>query len=85
MDGIVDALLPYEELNCSIQIIDDTNVQLIDVIRFSDCYITNRCALNLLAVEWAYLFGKKVISGVDIPIWQGERRREILNVEDNIE
>lgn len=67
---VIEALLPYEEINCSVQIIDGTDVPLEDVIRYSDFYITNRCAVNLLAVEWAYLFHKKVLSGVDIPIWQ---------------
>lgn len=67
---VMKALLPYEEINCSIQIIDGANVQLIDVIRFVDCYVTNRCAENLYAVEQSYLFHKNVLSGVDIPIWQ---------------
>ena len=68
--GIMNALLPYKEVNCSVQILDDKNVQLSDVIRYSDCYITNRCAMNLLAVEAAYAFRKEILSGVDIPIWQ---------------
>lgn len=67
---IMKALLPYEEVNCSVQIIDGSSAQLIDVIRFADCYVTNRCAENLYAVEQAYLFHKNVLSGVDIPIWQ---------------
>lgn len=67
---IMEALQPYEEINCSIQIIDDSKVHLTDVIRFCDFYITNRLPVNLSAVEQAYLFHKKVLSGVDIPIWK---------------
>lgn len=69
LEGITDVLLPYQETNCSIQIIDGENVQLIDVIKSGDCYITNRCAVNLWAVEKAYFFKKEILSGVDIPIW----------------
>lgn len=69
VEKIIDALRPYESIDCSIQIIDDESVWLPDVVRFCDCYITNRCPDNLKAVEWAYLFDKKVLSGVDIPIW----------------
>lgn len=69
VEKIINALQPYESIDCSVQIIDDESVQLSDIIRFCDCYITNRCADNLRAVEWAYIFHKKVLSGVDIPIW----------------
>lgn len=69
VEKIIQALRPYESVNCSIQIIDDEHVQLSDVVKFCDYYVTNRCSDNLKAVEWAYLFGKKVLSGVDIPIW----------------
>lgn len=71
--GILDMLMPYEETNCSIQIIDEEGVNLSDVIRAADCYITNRGPKDLSAVELAYLFQKKVLSGVDIPIWQREK------------
>lgn len=71
VEKIIQALLPYESVNCSIQIIDDEQVQLSDVVKSCDYYVTNRCSDNLKAVEWAYLFGKKVLSGVDIPIWIG--------------
>lgn len=53
------------------KIIDDEQVQLPDVVRGCDYYVTNRCLDNLKAVEWAYLLGKKVLSGVDIPVWTG--------------
>ncbi len=66
---ILEALMPYKEVNCSVQMIDDENVRLEDIIKFSDCYITNRCDENLFAVEQAYLYGRNVMSGVDIPIW----------------
>lgn len=71
LEKIIQALLPYESIDCSIQIIDDEHVQLPDVVKSCDYYVTNRCSDNLKAVEWAYLFGKKVLSGVDIPIWIG--------------
>lgn len=71
VEKILQALSPYESVNCSIQIIDDEQVQLPDVVKSSDYYVTNRCSDNLKAVEWAYLFGKRVLSGVDIPIWTG--------------
>lgn len=67
--GILETLAPYEETDCSIQIIDEEGVNLSDVIRFADCYITNRDSKDLIAVELGYLFQKKVLSGVDIPIW----------------
>lgn len=51
----METLQPYEEVNCSIQIIDGGNIQLADVIRFCDSYITNRLPVNLAAVEQAYL------------------------------
>ena len=70
LTGIMEALVPYEEVNCSVQIIDDEDVSLTDLIRFADCYITNRGLQDLFAVEQAYLFQKSVLSGVDIPIWQ---------------
>lgn len=69
-EKIVDRLLPYEKVDCSIQIIDGGSVPLADVIRFCDVYITNRLSVNLEAVEQAYFFHKKVLSGVDIPIWK---------------
>lgn len=70
MNAVMEALIPYEEMNCSVQIIDDNEVCLESIIYYSDCYITNRCSLNLLAVEYAYSHSKKVLSGVDIPIWK---------------
>ena len=70
MTAVIEALIPYEEVNCSVQIIDDRDACLEGVIYNSDCYITNRCSLNLLAVEYAYSYSKKVLSGVDIPIWK---------------
>ena len=70
MNAVMEALIPYEEVNCSVQIIDDKDACLEGIIYNSDCYITNRCSLNLLAVEYAYSHSKKVLSGVDIPIWK---------------
>lgn len=64
LEKIIQALLPYESVDCSIQIIDDEHVQLPDVVKSCDYYVTNHCSDNLKAVEWAYLFGKKVLSGV---------------------
>ena len=70
MNAVMEALIPYEEMNCSVQIIDDNEVCLESIIYYSDCYITNRCSLNLLAVEYAYSHSKKVLSGIDIPMWK---------------
>lgn len=70
MNAVMEALIPYEEVNCSVQIIDDNEVCLESIIYYSDCYITNRCFLDLAAVEYAYSYSKKVLSGVDIPIWK---------------
>ncbi len=69
MSGVLETLALYEEVNCSVQIIDDRNVSLTDVIRFADCYITNRGLQDIFAVEQAFLYQKEVLSGVDIPIW----------------
>ena len=70
MNAVIEALLPYEEVNCSVQIIDDNEVCLESIICYSDCYITNRGTWNLAAVEYAYSYQKRVLSGVDIPIWK---------------
>lgn len=51
-------------------IIDDAAVSIEDVIGNTDFYITNRCSENLKAVEFAYNYSKRILSGVDIPIWK---------------
>ena len=70
MQGILQCLSEYQKVNCSIQIIDDAAVSIKDVMRNTDFYITNRCSENLKAVELAYNYSKRILSGVDIPIWK---------------
>lgn len=68
--SILQTLSDYQDINCSVQIIDDETVSTEDVICNSDFYITNRGSENLAAVEMAYIYSKKILSGVDIPIWK---------------
>ena len=70
LQGILQCLSDYQDVNCSIQIIDDAAVSIEDVIGNTDFYITNRCSENLKAVEFAYNYSKRILSGVDIPIWK---------------
>lgn len=70
LQSILQTLSDYQDINCSVQIIDDETVSAEDVICNSDFYITNRGSENLVAVEMAYIYSKKILSGVDIPIWK---------------
>lgn len=66
---LLEFLENFQELNCCIQIIDEENVTIRDVIQNIDSYITNRRKENLYAVSLAELYHKKVLSGVDRPIF----------------
>ena len=61
--------MKYEHVNCSVQIIDSETVSMQEVIYNSDCYITNRESENLKMVEIANFYSKRILSGVDISIW----------------
>lgn len=76
---ILDRAMVYSQLmqilelflnvDCCIQIIDEEEVSIRDIIRNTDVYITNRSKENLYAVCLADLYHKKVLSGVDRPIF----------------
>lgn len=67
-EQILEILNPYAESDCCIQIIDDEAVLMEDVVRNIDVLITNRSAENLYSVHTADIYGKKAISGVDLPV-----------------
>ena len=66
---VLECLMKYEHVNCSVQIIDSETVSMQEVIYNSDCYITNRESENLKMVEIANFYSKRILSGVDISIW----------------
>lgn len=62
----------FQEIDCCIQIIDEEDVTIRDIIQNTDVYITNRSKENLYAVGLAELYHKKIVSGVDRPIFDKE-------------
>lgn len=60
----------YKDYDIYIQVIDGNNVSIESVIANIDTYITSRVKYNLQYVELAEKFGKKIISGFDVPIFE---------------
>ena len=70
---ISDCLSEYSEYNVFVQIIDRREASVERVLAYTDYYITNRSSENLYYTEIAEKYGKKVLSGVDIPVFDLSR------------
>lgn len=66
---ISDCLSEYCRYNVFVQIIDQREAAVETVLAYADYYITNRNSKNLYYAEIAEKYGKKILSGVDIPIF----------------
>lgn len=65
-----EILNKFDAYDVSIQLIDCSQCLSADtLIVDTDVYITNRQQNNLARFEIAHKFGKKIISGVDLPIF----------------
>ena len=69
LNAVMKLLAPWQEKDCAIQIIDDDAVDMVDIIRNTDVYITNRSRDNIYNTCLADVLDKEVISGVDFPIF----------------
>ncbi|MGN1305484.1 MAG: CatB-related O-acetyltransferase [Oscillospiraceae bacterium] len=67
---IVDMLTKYSEYNVYINIIDGSKISLEDLLPDISYFITNRRRDNLFNTELFYKYNKKIISGVDIPVFK---------------
>ena len=70
LEQLTTTLNEFEEYDVSIQLLDCTQIPVDTVIKNTDVYITNRNPNNLERAEIAYKFEKKVISGVDLPVFR---------------
>lgn len=69
VDLLCEELAKYEDKNCFIQIIDSEGVELSDIIRNVDYFISSRNENMVYASCLVDLYGKEMISGVDCPIF----------------
>jgi len=70
IEQLTITLNEFENYDVLIQIIDCSEIPIDTLIANIDIYITNRSPNNLKRAEVAYKFRKKVISGVDIPVFK---------------
>lgn len=70
LEELISTLNEFSGYDVSIQILDCTNICVDVLIANVDIYITNRNLDNLKYFEIAYKFNKKIISGVDIPVFK---------------
>lgn len=66
---LMEFLEHFQNIDCCIQIIDEADITIRDIIRNVDAYITNRSKENLYAVNLAQYYNKRVVSGVDCPVF----------------
>ena len=67
--NVFNLLMPYQDYDCCVQIIDDPKIDIRDVVRNCDCYITGRHHENISVISMADYYGLDIISGCDIPVW----------------
>lgn len=70
IEQLTTTLNEFEDFDVSIQILDCSETPIDTVIANTDIYITNRDQNNMERAEIAYKFEKKVISGVDLPVFR---------------
>lgn len=80
-----DIFNEYEDYNCFINIVVGDYKDERGLFGIADCYVTNRSVDNVYHMDLAMLYGKPIISSVDIPVFDGECRTEgfIKNKKDN--
>lgn len=63
----------YSDVNCFVNLFEGSENDLEGLIRQSDYYITNRNKDVVYLMDMADKYGVKVLSGVDIPVFEGEK------------
>jgi virginiamycin A acetyltransferase len=69
IDKIYQYLEPFQERDCSIQIIDDRTLDLLDVVIHCDTYISNRFERTMEIMTFLDLYQKKHLAGVAYPVF----------------
>ena len=69
VNKVLQELDKYKDSESCISLIYDDNAHIESVINHCDKYITSRSKLNIYAIGIAELFGKEIISGFNVPIW----------------
>ncbi len=70
VDVVINELEKYKDAECSVSLVYDDRAVIDSIIKNCDSYITSRSTVNVRAVGLAELFGKEIVSGFNLPIWE---------------
>jgi hypothetical protein len=73
----------YKDVDCFVNLFEGTDEDIRGLLSQSDFFITNRNSDTVKMIDLADMFGVKVLSGVDIPVFNEER--EIQHIIRNKE